>query len=167
MHGEWEDHRSSDRYFKNIMAITESGVLRSRTDEVVLVTSFAAFIVCYNAIAGGLTDFDLIKHGALIPHLPLLGLPLSFFTLTGSSLGLLLVAVAVLHVPEREALVVLRAEPARDDALGELAAELALHEGPERGVALDVPVLVELGVEGLRGVVLRRERGARFRIMPQ
>ena len=39
----------------------------------------------------GLTDFDLVKHGALIPHLPLLGLPLSFFTLTGSSLGLLLV----------------------------------------------------------------------------
>ena len=63
----------------------------SRTDEVVLVTSFAAFIVAYNAIAGGLTDFDLVKHGAIIPHLPLLGLPLSFFTLTGSSLGLLLV----------------------------------------------------------------------------
>jgi len=57
MHGEWEDHRSSDRYFKNIMAITESGVLRSRTDEVVLVTSFAAFIVCFNAIAG-------VRHAA-------------------------------------------------------------------------------------------------------
>ena len=28
MHDEWVDHRSSERYFKNIKAITESGVLR-------------------------------------------------------------------------------------------------------------------------------------------
>ena len=91
MHGEWEDHRSTERYFKNIMAITESGVLRGRQDEVSIVTAFASFIVFYNAIAGGLTDFDLVKHAALIPHLPVLGLPLSFFTLSGSSLGLLLV----------------------------------------------------------------------------
>ena len=30
----------------------------------------------------------MIKHGAVIPHLPVFSVPLSFFTLTGSSLGL-------------------------------------------------------------------------------
>ena len=44
-----------------------------------------------NGVAAGYTDFEMVKHAPLIPHLPVLSLPLSFFTLTGSSLGLLLV----------------------------------------------------------------------------
>ena len=51
----------------------------------------ATFVVAYNALVGGYLDIDNVKHEALIPHLPLLTLPLSIFTLTSPSLGLLLV----------------------------------------------------------------------------
>jgi len=91
MHPEWEEHRSTERFFKSLQTIGESGVLRGRIKEVYLTTAFASALVFWNAFAGGWTDFDLVKHGAIIPHLPVLSAPLSFFTLTGSSLGLLLV----------------------------------------------------------------------------
>ena len=61
------------------------------TWQVALITALSAAIVVWNTLAGGFTDFDNVKHAALIEHLPVLSLPLSFFTLTGSSLGLLLV----------------------------------------------------------------------------
>ena len=66
-------------------------MLRSRGKELSIVTGFATFLVAWNMIAGGYTDFDAIKQPALIPHLPQFAIPLSVFSLTGSSLGLLLV----------------------------------------------------------------------------
>merc|ERR1740138_1921220 len=56
-----------------------------------MVTAFAGFLFAYNLIAGGYSDFDLVKHGPLIEHLPVLQVPLSLFSLTAPSLGLLLV----------------------------------------------------------------------------
>ena len=91
MHDDWVKHRSTDRFFKTIVDIKESGVLRSRGKELSIVTGFATFLVAWNMIAGGYTDFDAIKQPALIPHLPQFAIPLSVFSLTGSSLGLLLV----------------------------------------------------------------------------
>ena len=91
MHDEWVDHRSTERFLNSIKTTTESGVLRGREDEILAATAFAGFLVVYNTIAGGYTGLGMVKHDAIIPHLPVLSLPLSFFTLTGSSLGLLLV----------------------------------------------------------------------------
>jgi len=91
MHKEWVDHRSTDRFFRSLKSISESGVLRSRQDEILLISAFSAFLIVWNSLVGDYTDFNLVKHAAIIPHLPVLSLPLSSFTLTGTSLGLLLV----------------------------------------------------------------------------
>ena len=91
MHKEWEDHRSTDRFFNSLKTIQESGVLRGRINEVTLVTAFATCLVLWNLFAGGWTGVGMVKHDAVVPYLPVLSLPLSSFTLTGSSLGLLLV----------------------------------------------------------------------------
>ena len=91
MHKEWEDHRSTNRFINSLTTTLESGVLKGRQDEVVAITAFATFVVVWNLIAGGWTGIGMVKHDAIIPYLPVLALPLSSFTLTGSSLGLLLV----------------------------------------------------------------------------
>ena len=91
VHDNWVSHRSTDRFFKSLTTIGESGVIRARFKEVGAVTAFSAFLVVWNIIAGGYTDFELTKAPALIPHLPTLFLPFSIFSLTSGSLGLLLV----------------------------------------------------------------------------
>jgi len=91
MHGEWVDHRSTERFYKTITKLSESGVLRARYNEVTFVAAFAAFLVVWNTIAGGYTDLEMVKQGALIPHLPPLAVPIGLFSLTAPSLGLLLV----------------------------------------------------------------------------
>jgi len=91
MHNEWVDHRSTDRFFKSLTTLLQSGVLRARTREVQLVVAFASFLVVWNSLVGGYTDFDMVKHPAVIEHLPVLSVPLSIFSLTAPSLGLLLV----------------------------------------------------------------------------
>jgi predicted membrane chloride channel (bestrophin family) len=91
MHNEWKDHRSTDRFVRSLQATLESGVLRGRQDEVTVVTAFAAALVGWNLLAGGFTGFGMVKHDSIIPFLPVLSLPMTFFSLTGSSLGLLLV----------------------------------------------------------------------------
>ena len=91
MHKEWIDHRSPERFYKSLRTIAESGVLRARYTEVTSIATFSAFLVLWNAIAGGYVGFNMVSHGPLIPYLPVLSVPLSFFSLTGSSLGLLLV----------------------------------------------------------------------------
>ena len=91
MHENWEAHRSTDRFFKSLMTIGESGVIRARGKELSFVAGFAAFLVAWNTVAGGYTDFELVKHPALVQHLPTFFLPFSIFSLTSGSLGLLLV----------------------------------------------------------------------------
>ena len=91
MHDEWVEHRSTDRFFKSIKTLFESGVLRARYKEVGIVAGIASILVLWNSIAGGYTDFDNVKHAALIGHLPVVSLPISLFTLTSPTLGLLLV----------------------------------------------------------------------------
>ena len=45
----------------------------------------------WNLLAGGVTGFGMVKHDPILPYLPVLSLPMTFFSITGSSLGLLLV----------------------------------------------------------------------------
>jgi len=91
MHGEWVQHRSTEQFFDQISTIAESGVLRARYKEIQVASVFAAFLFAWNVVAGGYTDFDMVKHAPLIPHLPVLQAPLSLFQLTAPTLGLLLV----------------------------------------------------------------------------
>jgi len=91
MHNEWVAHRSTDRFFKSMTSILESGVLRARYSEVLIVIAFSAFLSVYNGISGGFMDFNDVTQPALLPHLPVLSIPIAIFTLTSPSLGLLLV----------------------------------------------------------------------------
>lgn len=90
-HEDWMKHRSQDRFLYYLGAILNSGVYKNLAGEVGLTTAIASFVVIYNCIAGGYTDLGGVDHNALIPFLPVLSLPLTAFTLTSPSLGLLLV----------------------------------------------------------------------------
>ena len=68
-----------------------SGVYKSLGREVLSTTAIATFLVVFNALTGGYTDFDGVQHEAIISSLPQLALPLTPFTLLSPSLGLLLV----------------------------------------------------------------------------
>jgi hypothetical protein len=91
-HDDWKKHRSQDRFLYYLTAIFKSGVYKNLGREVALTTSVAIFVCVYNLVVGGYTDFAGVQHDALIASdlLPKLGLPLSAFTLTSPSLGLLL-----------------------------------------------------------------------------
>ena len=91
MHNEWKDHRSTGRFIDSVTSTLQSGVLRGRQDEVTAITAFAAALVGWNLLAGGVTGFGMVKHDPILPYLPVLSLPMTFFSITGSSLGLLLV----------------------------------------------------------------------------
>ena len=89
-HIDWVKHRQQDRFFIYLGSLFDSGVFRNSEREVYVCTTIAAFVCVYNAIVGGYTDFAGVQHPGLVPSLPVLGLPMTAFTITGSSLGLLL-----------------------------------------------------------------------------
>jgi ion channel-forming bestrophin family protein len=91
-HDDWRKHRSPDRFLYYIVSLFSSGIYKNLGREVTATTAIATFIVLYNAVTGGYTDFEGIKHAAVISSewLPMLGLPLAPFTLSTPSLGLLL-----------------------------------------------------------------------------
>ena len=89
-HDDWVNHRSPDRFWRNLRAISASGVYKNIGKEVSAATAVAAAVLVWNLLAGGYTDFDGVKHEALLQWLPLIGLPLAPFTLSSPSLGLLL-----------------------------------------------------------------------------
>jgi predicted membrane chloride channel (bestrophin family) len=89
-HDDWVKHRSSQRFLRQINAITASGVYKNIGNEIFACTAIATFIVVYNNLTGGYTDFDGVQQDAIIKGLPLIGLPLTPFTLASPSLGLLL-----------------------------------------------------------------------------
>jgi len=90
-HAEWVKHRSSDRFIRNLSSLFNSGVYKSLGGEVFAVTAIAAFVVLWNGLTGGFTDFNGVQHEAVVNFLPMLTLPLTPFTLLSPSLGLLLV----------------------------------------------------------------------------
>ena len=90
---DWVRHRSPDRFLYKLGNIFNSGLLRALVKEVGVITAVATTVVVWNCLAGTYTDFSgnggtpgpLADFG-----LPLLGLPLTPFTLASPSLGLLL-----------------------------------------------------------------------------
>jgi hypothetical protein len=70
----------------------KSGVIRTLSGELLLLT-FVAVIVCLYNVLGvvGFDDFQGVHHGALLPNgWPILKFPPAFFTLTSPALALLL-----------------------------------------------------------------------------
>ena len=91
VHDDWKAHRSPERFQKSIKSLPTSGILRARYQEVAGTAAIATATVLWNILASGYTDFDGVKEAALIEHLPTAAIPISLFTLTSPSLGLLLV----------------------------------------------------------------------------
>lgn len=92
-HEDWIKHRAPDRFFQKAMTTLNSGIYANILYPVMSVTMVATFVVLWNALTGQWTDFRGIRrHGLLASSfLPQLVLPMSPFTLSSASLGLLLV----------------------------------------------------------------------------
>ena len=91
MHDDWVKSRSTDTFFRSMQTILESGIVRARNRELSITIATASLLCLWNGLAGGFTDLDNVKHGAILEHLPVFSVPLSVFSLTAPSLGLLLV----------------------------------------------------------------------------
>ncbi|KAG7348962.1 bestrophin, RFP-TM, chloride channel [Nitzschia inconspicua] len=91
-HDDWERHRSPDRFVRNLVSITSSGVYKNMAREAILVTLLTVFVMVYNGCVTGYQDISGAYHDPVwsSPWLPPLTLPLQVFTLTSPSLSLLL-----------------------------------------------------------------------------
>lgn len=91
-HDDWVRHRSPDRFFRNLSSVFSSGIYKSLFKEVVATTTAASFVVVWNMMFGDYTDLLGGAHEGLLHDstIPVLSLPLSVFTLSSPSLGLLL-----------------------------------------------------------------------------
>jgi hypothetical protein len=91
-HDDWVKHRSSERFVRNLMTTTSSGIYKNIGIQVGTVTLVASLLFLWNMAAGGYTDFSGIDHEGIIPgqFLPKMGLPIVGFTLSAPFLGLLL-----------------------------------------------------------------------------
>jgi predicted membrane chloride channel (bestrophin family) len=81
-HTDWKRHRSSDRYFHELLKMPQSQVLRGLTLQAVGVALVSAVVVIYNV----LMELKLLNW-----PIPLLTVPFLPLSITSSSLGLLLV----------------------------------------------------------------------------
>ena len=91
-HDDWRKFRSPDRFIYYIKSFFTSGIYKNVGREVGATTTVAALVCLYNAVVGGFTGIDGVQHSALVSNaiLPMVGLPLTPFTLSSPSLGLLL-----------------------------------------------------------------------------
>jgi hypothetical protein len=91
-HDDWRRHRSPDRFPYQLSNLFNSGIYKNLAREVAATTAVAAFIVFFNSVVGGYTDFEGVEHAALVTSswLPILGLPQAPFLLSSPALGLLL-----------------------------------------------------------------------------
>ena len=89
----WLNHRSPDRFFKNLSNILVSGIARQLIPEVVTVTSVAVIVCLWNVLfIDGYCDGSGIHHDPLIafPASLELALPTVPFQMSTAALGLLL-----------------------------------------------------------------------------
>lgn len=91
-HEDWVRHRSPDRFSRNLSTFASSGIYKSLFKEVVATSTVASFVVVWNMIFGDYQGLDGVTHEGIMHDslLPILSLPLSPFTLSSPSLGLLL-----------------------------------------------------------------------------
>jgi ion channel-forming bestrophin family protein len=92
-HDDWVKHRSPERFTRNLMSTTNSGIYKNIGNEVLATTGVALFVVLWNMLTGTYTDFAGVEHLGILKDtiLPVFSLPLAPFTLSSPSLGLLLV----------------------------------------------------------------------------
>jgi len=92
-HDDWVKHRSPDRFFKYIAEVPTSGIYKNLGREVSSLVAITMGILIYNGLVTGYQDISGIGHDPIwsSPFLPPLTLPVQPFTLSSSSLGLLLV----------------------------------------------------------------------------
>ena len=91
-HDDWVKHRSADRFVRNALSIANSGIYKNIGNEVFFVTGISLFLILWNGLTGQYADLSGTMHdGALKDTFwPVLTLPLTPFTLSSGSLGLLL-----------------------------------------------------------------------------
>jgi len=91
-HDDWVKHRSPTRFRKNLSTFTRSAIYRNLSGEVLATTSVATLVVLWNCLVGDYQDFNGVVHAGPLKDsfLPILALPLTPFTLSSPSLGLLL-----------------------------------------------------------------------------
>jgi len=91
-HDDWVNHRSPNRFSKNLFSLADSGIFKSLFKEVFATTIFATAIVSWNCVFGVYQDFSFVTHNGPMHDslIPVLCLPLAPFSLSTSSLGLLL-----------------------------------------------------------------------------
>ena len=88
-HDDWKKHRQQDRFFIYLGSLFDSGIYQNSKREVFVCTAIAAALCAYNAVVGGYTDFAGVEHAPLIAGQKI-GIPMTAYTITSSSLGLLL-----------------------------------------------------------------------------
>jgi hypothetical protein len=91
-HEDWVRHRSPDRFNRNLASFTSSGIYKSLFKEVVATTTVASFVVVWNMIFGEYQDLNSVTQDGILHNslIPIFALPMSLFTLSSPSLGLLL-----------------------------------------------------------------------------
>jgi putative membrane protein len=91
-HDDWVKHRSPDRFRRSIVSFLKSGVYKNISREIKVTTAVATFVMLWNMLTGGYTDLSGVAHGAVLSgrFISVLTLPLTAFTLSSPSLGLLL-----------------------------------------------------------------------------
>ena len=65
-HDDWVKHRSSDRFFRNLRSITQSGIYENISKEVIATTSVAAALCFWNCIFGDYQDFSGVSQAGLM-----------------------------------------------------------------------------------------------------
>lgn len=88
---DWVRSRRPNRFIETLLSTNKSALIRQVGIELFFVTAVSSLIVGYNNfLIEGWTDLSGVQHEAIANYLPELKLPLTPFTLTSSSLGLLL-----------------------------------------------------------------------------
>ena len=91
-HEDWVKHRSPGRFFYNLKSILKSGIYSNLSEEVTLIVGSACALIAWNCLFGEYQDLAGVTHpGPLSGTIfPCLALPITPFTLSSPSLGLLL-----------------------------------------------------------------------------
>lgn len=90
-HDNWVQHRSSDRFGKNLKTLFSSGIYKNIGNEIFATCAIATFVWSWNLLTGGYQDFSGVMHDPILTGITQVGLPLTPFTILSPSLGLLLV----------------------------------------------------------------------------
>lgn len=95
---DWPVHRSPERFRDGVKTFFASRILRGLFRQVAFVGWVATFTVVWNGVTGGFVDLAGVPRAPLLKGLPMLVLPMEVFSLTSSSLGLLLGACFIMVI---------------------------------------------------------------------